>query len=216
MRTLSSAIAGVLGAMAVLTAPAAQAATLLSLSDPPNQAGTVYDVAFTATDAITTISFSGYQEYAYEYASGISLTVGGGPNLLGGAWVFTPAALGSDAQPVNDGTPVPALWFGGFTPGYYDTFSQTLLTTPNALYTLQFTFSNLFVSGPAPQLTALDLNSPPSASLLITTSSGRVTTVEAVPEAPVWAMMILGFAGLGLAGYRRARRTRSFVSASCR
>ncbi len=215
MRTLSSTIAGVLSAMVVLTAPAAHAVTLLSLSDPPNQTGTVYDVAFTATDSITTISFGGYQQFAYEYLSEISLTQGGGQNLLGGAWIFTPAAIGSNAQTVNDGTPVPALWFGGFIPGDYDTFSQILLTTPDAVYTLQFTFSNVSLGGPGPLLASLDLSSPPSASLLITTSTGTLTPVEAVPEAPVWAMMILGFAGLGLAGYRKARRAR-FASAPCR
>jgi hypothetical protein len=31
-------------------------------------------------------------------------------------------------------------------------------------------------------------------------------SVSTVPEASTWAMMVLGFAGLGFAGYRRARR----------
>jgi hypothetical protein len=31
--------------------------------------------------------------------------------------------------------------------------------------------------------------------------------VEAVPEPPIWAMMLMGFAGLGYAGYRRAKRS---------
>jgi hypothetical protein len=30
--------------------------------------------------------------------------------------------------------------------------------------------------------------------------------ISSVPETPVWAMMLLGFAGIGLAGYRRTRR----------
>jgi PEP-CTERM motif len=30
-----------------------------------------------------------------------------------------------------------------------------------------------------------------------------------VPEASTWAMMLLGFAGLGFAGYRRAREPRA-------
>jgi hypothetical protein len=32
-------------------------------------------------------------------------------------------------------------------------------------------------------------------------------TVSIIPEASTWAMMLIGFAGLGLAGYRRARRS---------
>ncbi|MGC2784982.1 MAG: PEP-CTERM sorting domain-containing protein [Roseiarcus sp.] len=31
------------------------------------------------------------------------------------------------------------------------------------------------------------------------------TRVGAAPEASTWAMMLLGFAGLGLAGYRKAQ-----------
>ena len=36
------------------------------------------------------------------------------------------------------------------------------------------------------------------------TGSGTVT-LTAVPELPTWAMMTLGFAGLGLAGFRARR-----------
>ena len=36
---------------------------------------------------------------------------------------------------------------------------------------------------------------------------------SAVPEPSTWAMMILGFAGLGFAGYRRARRSRAAFAA---
>jgi len=35
----------------------------------------------------------------------------------------------------------------------------------------------------------------------------------AVPEASTWAMMLLGFAGLGYAGYRRARAGRATLAA---
>jgi hypothetical protein len=31
-------------------------------------------------------------------------------------------------------------------------------------------------------------------------------TIDAVPEPSTWAMMLLGFAGLGLAGYRASRK----------
>jgi len=34
----------------------------------------------------------------------------------------------------------------------------------------------------------------------------------AVPEPTTWAMMLLGFAGLGYAGYRRARQTRALIA----
>jgi hypothetical protein len=34
---------------------------------------------------------------------------------------------------------------------------------------------------------------------------GPVESVGSVPEPSTWAMMLLGFAGLGFAGYRRAK-----------
>ena len=35
-----------------------------------------------------------------------------------------------------------------------------------------------------------------------------------VPEPSTWAMMLLGFAGLGFAGYRKARGARAALSAA--
>jgi hypothetical protein len=35
---------------------------------------------------------------------------------------------------------------------------------------------------------------------------------NAVPEASTWAMMVLGFAGLGFAGYRASRRNAAFAA----
>jgi hypothetical protein len=37
--------------------------------------------------------------------------------------------------------------------------------------------------------------------------------VEAVPEPSTWAMMLIGFAGLGFAGYRRARAGHATLAA---
>ena len=39
-------------------------------------------------------------------------------------------------------------------------------------------------------------------------SSGGLSTSRVVPEPTTWAMMLIGFAGLGYAGYRRAREPR--------
>ncbi len=38
-------------------------------------------------------------------------------------------------------------------------------------------------------------------------SNGLFGSLTAVPEPSTWAMMLAGFAGLGFAGYRRARKT---------
>ena len=44
-------------------------------------------------------------------------------------------------------------------------------------------------------------------ALFVVNSGGSITAVpSAVPEPSTWAMMLLGFAGLGYAGYRASRR----------
>jgi hypothetical protein len=42
--------------------------------------------------------------------------------------------------------------------------------------------------------------------------SGNDFSLASVPEPATWAMMLAGFAGLGLAGYRGARRSRSVLA----
>jgi hypothetical protein len=49
---------------------------------------------------------------------------------------------------------------------------------------------------------ASDSDSPTPASASI------VSSAEAVPELPTWAMILLCFAGLGLAGFKRGRKDR--------
>jgi hypothetical protein len=41
----------------------------------------------------------------------------------------------------------------------------------------------------------------------------RLLSSLTVPEPSTWAMMLLGFAGLGFAGYRRAERTAQRLAA---
>ncbi len=42
----------------------------------------------------------------------------------------------------------------------------------------------------------------------------RITTTSGVPEPSTWAMLMLGFAGLGFAGYRKAHSARTAPSAA--
>ena len=42
----------------------------------------------------------------------------------------------------------------------------------------------------------------------VLTIEGTVGTAGAVPEPSTWALMLLGFAGLGFAGYRRAKKSK--------
>jgi hypothetical protein len=47
----------------------------------------------------------------------------------------------------------------------------------------------------------VDPNDPNAADFIVLTSPG---IGNAVPEPTTWAMMLVGFAGLGIAGYRRS------------
>ena len=42
---------------------------------------------------------------------------------------------------------------------------------------------------------------------------GTVTVSTAVPEPSTWAMMLLGFVGLGFAGYRKAQKPGAILAA---
>lgn len=199
LKTLSSAAAILIAGMLLLGASSARAVTLLSLVNPLPTTDTPYDLFFTATAPTTTISIAGYDDPAFEYVWGVGVTLGGGATLLGESWVFTPARSGSEATEGNG-----LLTFGDISQGNYDTFSQTVATTPGDTYLLSFQFANC--------LDASNCGSD-SGGLLVTTSSGLARTL-AVPELSTWAMAILGFVGLGLIGYRQARKTESRTGAA--
>ena len=60
----------------------------------------------------------------------------------------------------------------------------------------------------------------PFTSVLVTSGTESLSlnnvrfgvAVSAIPEVSTWAMLILGFAGLGLAGYRRSRRSAAIAA----
>jgi hypothetical protein len=198
-----SATALLIGAMALLGTSPARATTpvplttLLSLVNSPTTTDTPYDLFFTAAGQTTTISIGGYDDPAYEYVWNISVraALGGGANLLGGSWMFTPARSGSEAEDYEG-----LLTFGD-TLGNNDTFSQTFATTQGDTYLLSFDFANCLEGmscGPDPN------------GLLVTTSGNLASTkVLSVPEPSTWAMALLGFVGLGLVGYRRKTESRT-------
>lgn len=139
-RSVSLAAFMMVGVVLLLGSSARAGVTpLLSLIDPPDTSAGQYVFDLTAaTGTTTTISFLGRDKFGFEYASEISVTHHGDANLLGATWLKTPAASGSNAKTSNDGTTVPAVWFGGTN---YDTFSQTFDTTPGQIYELTFSYT---------------------------------------------------------------------------
>jgi hypothetical protein len=179
--------AGASAATLFLASASAQATVLLDLVDAPSTANLVYNLAFVASDTSTIISIGGYQVPGSEQTVQNGLFLNGtGANLLGSPWTLTPAASGSLTFTFGDGTSVPALLFLGTSIGSYDTYSQTIATTIGSSYTLTFHYANSGGSG----------------SGLLVTEVGA-NQVAAVPEPSTWAMMILGFCGLGFMAYCR-------------
>jgi hypothetical protein len=114
----------------------------------------------------------------------------GATQALGQTWNFIPAHSGSDAGQYNDGygTGANRVYFGAVSPPYMDTFYQVVnatLPTPES-WTYSFLYSN-------------DSGEP-------TVLRVFASTTLSVPEPSTWAMMALGFAGLGFAGFRTTRR----------
>lgn len=186
--TLVKGFAGAVTAAALYATAAAPAnAAMLTLTDPPTQSNTPEAVTFTATATESLVIAEGYQVNDLETLTNNMVTLsGGGPNLLGSTWQSRFAAVGSLSYTFGDGTLVLALGFGAQNPPSMDTFYQTFATVPGDTYTYSFNYSNNITGFGA-------------------TPSEIVVTATSVPEASTWAMLLLGFAGLGFAGYRARR-----------
>jgi hypothetical protein len=188
--TLVKGFAGALTAAAIYAAAAAPASALTLINSPSE---TDVTVTFTATHTESIVFDEGYQVNDLETLTNNKVTLtGGGPNLLGSTWLYrfaTPSSS-SNSYTFNDGTLVPALGFAGAAqtnPLNMDTFYQIFATVPGKSYTYSFDYSNN------------------TAGLPGTTNSLLVVTPGTVPEPPTWAMLLIGFAGLGFAGYRARR-----------
>lgn len=199
---LSAALAA--AALAMAASASARADTvLLSLVDAPTQGYTSYDLAFVATGTSTTVSIGGYQLPDFENSTDNQLLFDdAGPNLLGAVWTFTPAANGSFTGTFDDGSSVPALQFAGVVEGDYDTYSQTVTTVIGGRYDVVLDYTNNVDDEP-------DENAP---SGFLVTTTGAAAVAGGVPEPAAWAMMLVGFGGLG--AVMRRRRTSASLAAA--
>lgn len=188
--TFLKGVAGALTAAAICVGSSGQAGSAtLTLTNPGTQSDLPLTLVFQATGTESMVVDQGYQVNDIEKLTNNSVALsGGGPNLLGSAWGSKFAAAGSLSYTFPDGTTVPALGFAAQNPPYMDTFYQTFATTPGDVYTYSFNFwNNTTGFGAEP--------------------SRLVVTFTNVPEASTWAMLLLGFGGLALAGYRASRKS---------
>jgi hypothetical protein len=103
----------------------------------------------------------------------------------------------------------PLALFGAFTVSSFTPTSVVFAFTLSSNGTLgpftsSTTLGTLVVDSSVLTTGAVDYSMETSSGTFSGTVDGPVAT--AVPEASTWAMMLVGFAGLGLAGCRAARR----------
>ena len=138
-------------------------------------------------------------------------------NLSDGAGRIKFTASIAGTLPVSGSISWAAYYDAGNTPlGTGLLLASTDLADPSSLTSIGF-------SVPVASAAALSDGGPFSLSEIITLGgplgssfsfNGSITaTVTAVPEPSTWAMLLLGFAGVGCAGYRRATRRRATFGA---
>lgn len=198
MRKIVSLLAA--SAALAVAAPATAATTLLDVTNLPQQFVTPEAFTFTATSSTTTLNFQGYDlPGTLALVNLFFATTGTSPttanNLLAGQ-TFTATPSGCSAAFNTFGTGSTGIYgakdltFGGTCTGLYDTLSSSVSTVVGQSYTLSFS-----------------LTSSAAGSTGLRISEGLLTNgAGPVPEPATWAMMLLGFGGIGLA----MRRKRSF------
>jgi hypothetical protein len=191
MHIKSLALAAALAAATVAGANA-NTLVLLNLTNPPGQTDTPYSFSFFTNGAFPLyLTVQGYQVPSFEEVTNNVVSDSlGDSQLLGQTWRFYPALHGSDTSQYDDGggTGANGLSFGAVTPPYVDSYQQVFNSTQSGeSFTYSFDFSN-------------NSNNEPSYLRVM------VSTSSAIPEPSTWSMMVLGFAGLGYAGFRTTRK----------
>jgi PEP-CTERM motif len=197
---------------------------------------TPYTIDFTASLSSTSISFAFREDPAFLILTNVSvvdLTTSSGNLLTNGNFTG-----GVHTDPVTGNTGVPNSWtyqntfaatFSGFvsnnasqcggsgTPCWYDgsvqaydAISQSISTNIGDVYRIRFL---LLDDGGLSTFSRLSTNGLPDtegngADVLVYAQASAVQ--PGVPEPSTWAMMLLGFAGLGFA-LRQSRRKASFA-----
>ena len=151
-----------------------------------------------------------------------SLTAGAGPaqdgtSLTGYTYQFPVASLGLNAAgtvliarypPLSTGPARQNVLRITFDHNLLDLVDGSIATDPFTIQTYAF----------PPGQTGVPISGEcesPASSPVCTLSSSRFLesgVASVVPEPSTWAMMLMGFAGLGFAGYRRARRVRTLAA----
>jgi hypothetical protein len=118
---------------------------------------------------------------------------------------------GPGAVSIVFASPISSITSLAAEPSNYGSYTATLTAYDGATLLGSVSYSEAGVEYPAGTIGSLNFFAPEITSIVIdTTNDGTGFALgTVVPETSTWAMMLLGFAGLGFAGYRRGASARA-------
>ncbi len=181
-----------------------------------------YSVNFMATNTTTNVSFAMREDPAFIFLDDVSVTLGGGPNLLlnGGfedgpvgantpaSWTYLNSFGATFAGVVESNGPHSGSnnYYDGAVQAY-DGITQAIATTVGEIYTVNFwlmddsgesTFSRISTDG--------DVSDTGGNGIDLLVYAGVVPTLPPVPEPPFYALMAVGLAAITWMNRRRQAR----------
>ena len=186
----------------------------------PHGAAQLYTVDFTAALLSTDITFAFREDPAFLSFSGASVvdlthpgpnllvngnfTSGSGNNATGWTYANVFGATASGVVSSSCGGGLATCWFDGAVQAY-DAITQNIATTVGDTYRISFllsddgqltTFSDLSTNGNTTGTGGNGID-------VLAYAQAGLPIAGGVPEPSTWAMMLLGFAGIGFMAYRR-------------
>ena len=192
----------VLGIASIFVAASPSFGALITYTEQATASGSLDGILFTNATVVLTMTNN-------------TTNVTGGPSFFENVGTTTVSVGGGSAVTFSD--PIQVFSNQSSTAvGFEDLSSDDILDSVSA----SFASYDLKTSiGPIVGSSEFDPSSsfPTTGGAFVLTSVGESATftsaTSAIPEPSTWAMMLIGFAGLGYAGYRRARAAHATLAA---